>query len=210
MLPRMRELHALQAECERAEATLRTVPREAWARPGLGEWDLHTLATHLTRGMGRLTAYLDQPVEGEPVKDRVSYFRYDADAVAPGVAARAADEAKALPAAELAATFAEVWRDSVARASAAGGSHVMATPFGAMHVQEYVATRVLEAVVHHMDVRRALDLSPDPDPAAGELVVELLEGLLDSPRPRNLGRDRFILVCTGRMAHDDPRFPVLR
>lgn len=210
MLPRMRELHALRAECERIEGTLRAVPPDAWQHPGLGEWDLHTLAAHLTRGMGRLAAYLDQPVEGEPVKDRVSYFRYDADVVAPGVAARAAEEAKTLPAAALAATFADVWRDSADRAAKVAGSHVMATPFGAMHVQEYIATRVLEGVVHHMDVRRALDLSPDPDPDAAELVVELLEGLLDGPRPRNLGRDRFILVCTGRLPHDDPRFPVMR
>jgi uncharacterized protein (TIGR03083 family) len=206
----MREADALQAECERAEETLRAVPGDAWTRPGLGEWTVHQLCVHLTRGVGRLSVYLDQPVEGPAVKDRVTYFQYDPDAAAPGIAARIAKESAALPPEQVAREFAEVWRDSVAKARAAAADRVMTTIFGPMHVQEYTATRVLEMVVHHMDLRRALDLSPDPDPDAADLVVGILEGLLDGPRPRNLGRDRFILVCTGRIAHDDPRFPVLR
>lgn len=205
----MRELDALQAECEQVEATLRALPADAWQRPGLGEWTVHQLCVHLTRGVGRLGAYLDQPVEGEAVKDRVSYFQYDAAAIAPGVAARAAKEAEALPPEQVGQAFADVWRDSVAKGRAVDAHRVMATPFGAMHVQEYTATRVLEAVVHHLDLRRALDRPADPDPVAADIVTEILEGLLDGPRPRNLGRERFIMVATGRIPHDDPRFPVL-
>lgn len=205
----MRELDALRAECERIEATLATVSADAWERPALGEWSVHKLCVHLTRGVGRLAAYLGQPVEGSAVKDRVSYFQYDPAEVAPGVAARTAREAESLPAADVPQAFAAAWRDSVAKASEAGRDRIMATPFGAMHVQEYSATRVLEAVVHHMDLRRALDRPADPDPQAADITVEILEGLLDGPRPRNLGRDRFVLVATGRIPHDDPRFPVL-
>lgn len=210
MLPRMREADALKAECERAEATLRAVPDDAWTRPALGEWTVHELGVHLTRGVGRLATYLGQQADGEPVRDRVSYFQYDADATAPAVAARTRREAADLAPQDVAMAFAHTWRESLARVAEHPPSHVMPTISGPMHVQEYTATRVLEVVVHHMDLRRALDLSPDPDPAAADLVVEILEGLLDGPRPRNLGRDRFILVCTGRIAHDDPRFPVLR
>lgn len=189
---------------------MRAVPAQAWARPALGEWDLHRLSVHLTRGMGRIAAYLAQPAADEPEKDRVSYFRYDADSVAPAVAARATKEAAELPPEEVAEAFAGAWRASVDAATGLPADRVMATPFGAMHLREYTATRVLEAVVHHMDVRRALDLPPDPDPDAAEMVAELLEALLEGPRPRNLGRDRFVLVATGRLPHDDPRFPVLR
>ncbi len=79
-----------------------------------------------------------------------------------------------------------------------------------MRLDDYTATRVLELVVHHMDLRRALDLPPAPTPAAGLLTMRLLEGLLGSPRPHNLGRTRFILTATGRIPSDDPRFPVLQ
>lgn len=205
----MREIEALRAECERVESTLRGVAPDAWSAPGLGEWTVHELAVHLTRGVARIAAYLDQAVDGPPVKDRVSYFRYDAEAVAPAVAARAREEARLIAPEQVAEAFAEAWRSSVLRAESLPGEHVMATIFGAMHLQEYAATRVLEAVVHHMDLRRALDLPPDPDPAAADVTVEILQGLLGGPRPRNLGRDRFVLVATGRLPHDDPRFPVL-
>lgn len=206
----MHELAAFEAECVRAEASLRAVRDDDWQRPGLGEWTLHQLAVHLTRGAGRLAVYLDQPVDGPPVKDRMSYFQYDPEKIAPGVAARAAQEATELQPADVANTFAAAWRAGVQAAEAGAAGQTMATPFGTMYVAEYVATRVLEMVVHHMDVRRALDLAPDPDPDAGALVVEILEALLEGDRPRNLGRDRFILVATGRLPHDDPRFPVLR
>jgi uncharacterized protein (TIGR03083 family) len=205
----MRELEALQAECRRAEATLREVPPDAWTRSALGEWNVHELAVHLTRGVGRLAVYLDEPVEGEPERDRVSYFRYDAEEVGRGVAERARQEARDLPPERVPESFGEAWCTSLERAGQLSGAHIMATPFGRMHVQEYAATRVLEAVVHHMDLRRALDRPPDPDPLAATLTAEILEGLLDGPRPRNLGRDRFILTATGRTPSDDPRFPVL-
>ena len=205
----MREMDALRAECERIEAALRAVPGDAWERPGLGEWSVRELAAHLIRGMARIGAYLDEPVDGPPRKDRVSYFRYDAAATAGAVAARAREEARALSPERVAESFGEAWRASAARADGLPGGHVMATIFGPMHLQEYAATRVLEAVVHHMDLRRALDLPADPDPEAADITLEILEGLLEGPRPRNLGRDRFILTATGRIASDDPRFPVM-
>lgn len=205
----MRELEAFQRECERIEATLRDVQPPDWSRPALGEWDLRHLTVHLLRGTGRIAAYLDQPVTGEVEKDRVSYFRYDVATVAPSVVERTRREAQDLPAETLAEAFAQTWRETVRRATGLPGDRVMASPLGVVHLQEYTATRVLEAVVHHMDVRRALDLPPDPDPDAADIVVEILEGLLGEPRPRNLGRDRFILAATGRIPHDDARFPVL-
>lgn len=207
---RVPEITVLAEECEAAEATLRQVPDGAWQGPGLGEWTLHELAVHLSNGVQRLSTYLKQGTEAtEPVHDRVSYFRYDAAKVAPGVAARAREAAADIPAAQVPDRFAQIWRASVERAAAAPPVALMPTPFGPMSVREYTATRVLEAVVHHMDLRRALELPPAPTPEAARMAMALLEGLLDGPRPRNFGRDRFILAATGRIQVDDPRFPVL-
>ena len=205
----MRELAAFQRESERIEATLRTVKAEDWTRSALGEWSMLELAAHMIRGAGRVAAYLAEPVEGPAGKDRVSYWRYDTAATSGGVASRARDEARTLVPDQVADSFAHAWRAGVEAARGLPGDHLTITIFGPMHLQEFVATRVLEAVVHHMDARRALDLPVDPDPEAADIVVETLEGLLGGPRPRNLGRDRFVLAATGRIPHDDPRFPVL-
>ncbi|MGI8575941.1 MAG: hypothetical protein ACR2MA_11535 [Egibacteraceae bacterium] len=69
---------------------------------------------------------------------------------------------------------------------------------------------MLEVVVHHLDIARALGRPPQAAPAAGRIAADVLEGLLDDPRPRNLGRTRFLLTATGSIASDDPRMLVLR
>lgn len=207
---RTTELAALAEECAVVDATLASVPAEAWTGPGLGEWTLHELAAHLTRGISRLTEYVGTSPKSDGVEhDRVSYFRYDADTVAPAVAARAREAARALSADDLPRAFHDGWTTAVAHVEEHDPGLLVPTPFGTMRAQEYVATRVLEAVVHHMDIRLALARPPAPTPAAAKLTMQILEGLLDGPRPRNFGRNRFILAATGRIAVDDPRFPVL-
>ena len=205
----MPELAAFTAECLRAEATLDAIRPESWDAPGLGSWNLAQLVGHLVGGVGRINDYLDQPVSGPVAVDRVEYFRYDAAVEAAGVAARGVQQAAEIGTARLAEEFGVRWRRSAQRAEALPADHVLPTFRGPMRLDEYVATRVLEVVVHHMDLRGALDLPADSDPAAARLTMGILEGLLGAPRPRNMGRTRFILAATGRVAVDDPRFPVL-
>lgn len=205
------ELRALREESQGVDATLERVPRDGWAGKGLGSWTLAELVAHLVRGVTRLGDYIDQPVDpATPLKDRVAYFRYDHTAQAPGVASRAVEAAAGVDAETLPALFAEGWRAAAELAAELPAEQVMATFFGPMTLNEYVATRVLEVTIHHLDLRAALDLSPAPTADAGRLSMELLEGLLGAPRPRNLGRVRFLLAATGRIPTDDPRLPVLR
>jgi uncharacterized protein (TIGR03083 family) len=203
------ELDAFAEECAGAEATLRGIRGEAWSRPALGVWNMAQLVAHLVRATTRVPEYLALPVEDVPLVDRVGYWRFDADAQAPAVAQRAIDEAAAVDQAVLPERFAEGWHTTIAAAELHGPGHVLTTIMGPMRLDEYLATRVLEVVVHHMDVRMALDQPPIATPAAARLTMESLELLLGEPRPRNLGRTRFILAATGRTDTDDPRFPVL-
>ena len=202
------ELRAFDAECDLVTQTLAGV--ETWEAPALGRWSVAELVAHMVRATTRVPAYLAEPVDGPPVVDRVSYFRYDAAGEAPAIAQRAVDEAAAVAPSELARRFSAGHAATLQAANEAGPDHVLFTIMGPMRLDEYVATRVLEVVVHHMDLRAALDLPPASDPAAARLVMQMLEGLLGGPRPRNLGRTRFIQVATGRLPSDDPRFPVLR
>lgn len=205
----MRELDAFREECVAIDATLRGVPRDAWEQPGaLGTWNLAQLVAHLTRGAGRIAAYLPQPVQAPAQWDRVTYW-HDVGDIAADVARRAIEEARDVAPAALPQRFAEAWRASAETAGRESADRVMATVKGPMRLDDYLSTRVLEMVVHHTDVCRALGRPPVSTPAAAQITVEVLEGLLGEPKPRNLGRARFIAVATGRMASDDPRFPVL-
>lgn len=206
----IRELAAFREECEAAEATLRHVPPQAWDRPALGEWSLAELVAHLTRGADRLAASAERPPEGDaPACDRIGYWRVDLGAAAADVARRARETAAGVEPATWPDRFGAAWRASVDAFAAVGADGLVPTRRGPMHAVEYLATRVLEVCVHHGDVRAALDLPPAGTIEAERITQAILEGLLDGPRPRNLGRRRFIEVATGRRAFDDPRFPVL-
>lgn len=206
-----RELRAFEQECQACEETFGAVPDDAWARPGLGDWTIAELGAHLLRAATRVDEYLDLPVdEGAPQVDRVAYWRYDADAEAPAIAERARAQAAGVDARDLPRLFGAGWRRSSMRARTLPPDRLLATVQGVMRLDEYLATRVVEVVVHHLDLRRALELPPAATPDASRMTMEVLEALFGSPRPRNLGRERFILTATGRIASEDRRFPVLR
>ncbi|MBW3601975.1 MAG: DinB family protein [Actinobacteria bacterium] len=206
------ELEAFTAESEAVDRTLADVPDDAWARPALGVWNLAELVAHLVRGAGRVHAYLDRDPGGDaPACDRVGYYRVGGGAdESQAVARRARELAAATRPGDLPAAFAGAWRQSAARAADLPPDRLIATAHGPMRLREYLATRVLETTVHHLDVLRALERPPVATPAAGRLTMALLEGLLGDRRPRNFGRMRFIMAATGRLEVDDPRMPVLR
>lgn len=204
------ELTAFRDECAAVDATLAAVPTDAWARHGLGSWTLAELVAHLVGAVSRVTAYADQPVDPDTaVLDRVAYFRALRPADAAMIAERAVAGARGVDAETLPALFAEAWRDDADLAAALPADRVLASRIGPIRCDEYLATRVLEVTVHHIDLRSALDQPPAPSPTGGALTMGLLEGLLGGPRPRNLGRVRFLQAATGRVPSDDPRFPLV-
>jgi uncharacterized protein (TIGR03083 family) len=204
----MRELDLFVQECQAIEPTLAAIPAGAWDRPALGQWTLAELVAHMVRGAGRVAEYLDEPVSGPPIADRLTYW-HNVAADAPAVAQRAIDEATRVDATTFPQRFSSAWRASAKRAAQLHADHVLHTIKGPMRLDDYLSTRVLEMVVHHTDVCRALDRPAVSTPAAAELTAAILEGLLGDSKPHNLGRTRFIAVATGRLPSEDPRFPVL-
>lgn len=203
------ELAAFADESTAVDETLSGIEADAWERHALGDWNLAQLTAHLVRAATRVTEYLPLPVEGEPAADRITYWQYDTDANAGAIARRAIDEAAAVDPTALPGRFAAGWRASCAAANDHGPEQVLHTIMGPMRLNEYLATRVVEITIHHLDVRIALDLPPTPTPSAGRMTMGILEHLLGEPRPRNMGRTRFLQAATGRIQSDDPRFPVL-
>jgi hypothetical protein len=86
--------------------------------------------------------------------------------------------------------------------------------YALMRLDEFVTSRVVEAVVHGVDLTNALDREPMAKPAAVAITAAILDELLARRtvpgRPRDLSDDwEWILAASGRAEHDDPRLPLI-
>lgn len=206
------ERQAFIDECQAVQATLADAATEpdAAERPGLGEWSLPRLVGHLVavaERVGQRTS-LPAPEEDRAEIDRVGFYVRHMATVESGTY-RPIEEAELPDPATWEGAFARAWQGSDAVLERTAPDALVSTTYGVMPVREYVATRVLEVCVHHLDVRVALDRPPEATPTAAQLTQDLLERLLPGSRPRNLGRTRFIRAATGRGGYHDERFPVL-
>ena len=207
----MTALDVLDRQARLVSELLHAIPHHRWTDPGLGEWTIGELAAHLVRAADRITHYLDQPLEGggDVAVDRVSYFRYDHAEAAAGVAERSRTDAARIGPGGYPSAFDAAWHGTVERCEAVPHDRLLPTFMGTMRLDEYAATRVLELVVHGMDLSRALGVRPDVDDEALRLTAGILEGLLDGPRPAGIDDATWVMIATGRDAHPDHRLPVL-
>ena len=206
----MDTLDAFTAEARAAQDTITQVTGEQWHQPGLGEWTVAELVAHLVRAADRTTTYLDQPVDGdEPAHDRVGYFQFDVAAAADAVANRSREDAARIGTPALPSAFEQAWVTTADRVRALSPDHLMTTLRGPMHVSEYLATRVLELTIHHLDLSRALGLRATTTDEGIAVTEQILVGMLGDERPDGMDAATFVLAATGRDSHPDPRFPIL-
>ncbi len=218
------ERDALLDEAAAAEASAGQAPPEATDWPGLGTWSLARLVGHLVAavtGHGLAPAHgsdlTSEPLVGAAPDaagasaeiDRVGFYRRHMALVEAGEA-HEPDDPDPGPPEQWPVALADARAQVASTLATADPAALVETRYGSMTVGEQVAVRALEVTVHHMDLRAALALGPEATPLAGRVAQDLLEQLLEGPRPRNLGRTRFVRAATGRVTFRDPRFPVLR
>jgi uncharacterized protein (TIGR03083 family) len=181
------------------------------------QWELPTrcppltvreLTAHMMRGAMRIEEMLEKgPVDAEPEKDAVTYFQFDAGDEGPVIVKRAQEAAATFPA-DLAKGWDLEWTKALQRARMhIGDDPVLPNVFGLIRLSEYLKTRCVEVVVHHMDLDDALGRKPHPDAGALEIVGDVLRGLLGTDlRPLGVDDVRFALIGTGRAPlNDDER-----
>lgn len=160
---------------ERLVALVETITD--WDAPGLGEWDVRSLAGHTTRAFLTVEQYLAStpPDTAVTLPTALDYYRA---ALGPGVdhatvAARGRDAGLALGDDPVAAVRGVVERVS-ALLTTVTPTTVIALPWGAMHLGEYLRTRLTEAVVHTSDLAAALGATPPAGTEELRAVTSLL------------------------------------
>jgi uncharacterized protein (TIGR03083 family) len=217
-------LDALDEALEALETTLANLSEEDWARPTLLKpandappWTVLELAAHMDVFMGIALGLMAEPQDSAPTIDGASFNIASSDGSQGTILYQyMADHAKGqTPGTMLEAvqaTFKQV-RES-ARASAP--DTVGPAFYGLIRLDEFLMTRIGEAVIHGLDLTDALGRDPLPMPKAVPIAAagldELLARLRVAGRPADLVDDdlAFIRAASGRGEHPDPRFPVVR
>jgi uncharacterized protein (TIGR03083 family) len=201
---------------------LTTLTDEDWDRPtllvpegdGVPPWRVGDLVGHIDISIGLTLGLLDTLQEGQPGRDRVSFFIADRSQVAPVVydyaVKHAGDQTRESLVHQTRSTFAR----SLAGLRDQDPSAIGSGFFALMTVEEWVPTRVVEAVVHGIDLTDALS-RPTVATAEGlALTARILDELLArrtvAGRPADLSDgEAWVRAASGRVTHPDPRLPLI-
>ncbi|SMH49849.1 TIGR03083 family protein [Rathayibacter oskolensis] len=182
-----------------ARAFLRLLERiedDQWSAPGLGDWDVRGLAGHTARAILTVETYLLAEDPGRrTVTDAPAYYRALAGNVAdPAEVARRGVEAGAW----LGERPGDAVAEAIGRATAlvATQPHDRLVSIGGHGIElgEYLRTRVLELVVHTIDLSRATGI---PHALPGE-AVEACCSLSGALAARAGRAEEFLMAMTGR------------
>jgi uncharacterized protein (TIGR03083 family) len=218
--PHLTSVDLLERELAAVSAVLDGLTDEDWTRQthlvpegGVPHWRVSDLVGHIDISIGLTLNLLNTLDEGQPGRDRVSFFIADRSQVAPVVydyaVKHAADQTRESLVRQTQSTFARSLNGIREHDRAVIGSGF----FALMTLEEWVPTRVVEAVVHGIDVTDALG-RPSVATAEGiALTARILDELLArrtvAGRPADLTDDEaWVRAASGRRDHADPRLPL--
>lgn len=218
-------VEALGENLQALEDTLSSLSPEDWQRPTLlrpvdpdaPPWDIHTLAAHMDFFMGMVLTLVGEPQESQPCFDRASFgmAASDRSQVAPVVYQYMIDHGKGHTPTTLLDAVRQTFKDVVEAIRTTPPDTIGPAFFAPMTLREFVPTRVVETVVHGLDLTDALGRPPLPMPKGTPIAAEILDEVLArvklAGRPADLVGDdlAFIRAASGRGEHPDPRFPVV-
>jgi hypothetical protein len=219
--PYLQTIDLLDRELRAVEGVLAGLTDDDWARAtrlvpegDVPPWRVADLVGHIDISIGLTLGLLDTVQAGQPGRDRVSFFIADRSQVAPVVydyaVKHAAEQTRETLVQQTGSTFSRSLDGIRVTDRDAIGSGF----FALMTLEEWVPTRVVEAVVHGMDLTDALD-RPTVATADG---IALTAGILDdllarrtvAGRPGDLADDEaWVRAASGRREHPDPRLPLV-
>jgi uncharacterized protein (TIGR03083 family) len=175
-----------------------TLTDEQWERPTrLGAWNVRNLYAHASAWPAGFSRLLGNMHDGEPTHTTAAALLRDfnrpegiAKRGADQVAARARERAASYRAAQMIEQFADTGPEAITKARQLGPVVVDYFGLAMLRLDEAASIGILEATVHLLDLRHALDLTPDV-PADG--LAHTAAVLAEMAPPVD-----FIEVATGR------------
>jgi hypothetical protein len=223
MLGYIDHVDLLERELKRVLDGFRTVTDEQWSLPtrlepldpSLPHWTVFELAGHFDISIGLTRMLIAGPQEGQPGRDRVSFFIFPRSEVAPVVYDYAYTMVEGKSPSDMVGVLEETFGKTIEESRATPPETVGSGYYALMRLDEFVPTRVVEAVVHGLDLTDALGSDPVATPEGVALTAEILDELLArrtvAGRPDDLDDDLlWVRAAAGRgLDHPDPRLPLI-
>jgi len=215
-------IDTLAGELARLEETFRGLTEADWAAstllvpvdPDLPHWTVFELAGHFDISIGLTRMLIDGLGEEQPARDRTSFFINPRSETGPVVYGYAYTMVEGKTPADMPGVLAETFGKTIEEARSVPASAVGPGYFAPMQVDEFVASRVVEAVVHGLDLTLALGRDTIATPEGLALTAAILDDLLArrtlGRRPADLYDDlAWVLAASGRAEHPDNRLPLI-
>jgi hypothetical protein len=215
-------IDTLADELSRVERAFRGLSAQDWATPTklvpvdpeLPHWTVFELAGHFDIAIGLTSMLVDGRGDSQPARDRTSFFINPRSETGPVVYRYAYSMVEGKTPQQMPDVLAETFRHVIEGARAVPADTVGPGYFAPMRVDEFVASRIVEAVVHGLDLTLALGREPIASPAGVAATAAILDDLLArrtiAGRPPELSDDlEWILAASGRAGSADNRLPLI-
>jgi hypothetical protein len=213
----------LEVELGQVEQGFRSLSAEQWATPTklrpLDEtkphWTLFELAGHFDISIGLTVMLMAEPQAGQVGRDRVSFFIFPRSEVAPVVYDYAYTMVEGKTPDQMPDVLGATFARTVEGARSMAPDTVGPGYYALMRLDEFVSSRVVEAVVHGLDLTDALGREPIATPEGIAVTAAILDELLArktvAGRPADLADDlAWVRAASGRgPEHPDPRLPLI-
>jgi len=182
--------------------------------PDLPKWTVFELAGHFDIAIGLTRMLIAGQEDAQPARDRTSFFINPRSETGPVVYAYAYTMVEGKTPADMPGVLAETFAKTISEARAVPAGLVGPGYFAPMRADEFVASRIVEAVVHGIDLAQALGIpyfaAPDGIAATAAILDDLLARRTTGRRPAGLSDDLdWILAASGRAPSDDNRLPLI-
>jgi hypothetical protein len=182
--------------------------------PSQPPWTVFELAGHLDISIGLTRMLIANQEAAQVGRDHVSFFIFPRSEVAPVVYDYAYTMVEGRVPADMPGVLEETFSKSVSESRALPPDTVGSGYYALMRLDEFASSRIVEAVVHGIDLTDALgqeSIATAPGIAyTAALLDELLARRTVPGRPEDLDDDlAWIRAASGREPHPDPRLPLL-
>jgi uncharacterized protein (TIGR03083 family) len=215
-------ISTLEAELTAVADVFGSLAPEQWQRPTLlvpvdpelPRWTAFELAGHFDIAIGLTRMLIAGREDAQPARDRTSFFINPRSETGPVVYSYAYTMVEGKTPADLPGVLAETFTKTISEARAVPADLVGPGYFAPMRADEFVASRIVEAVVHGIDLAQALGspyfATSDGITMTAAILDDLLTRRTTGRRAAELSDDLdWILAASGRAESSDNRLPLI-